>query len=260
MSRRSHVRLLRCALALGLAIAASSLSAPAIAAAQRGGSTIASAPELPLDTAVVSGANGDEFWRVTMAVGDKLTIDFQPLNNGHVHLYLYKPSETDFTIGNAHTVAEGHGDDPSQFGWTVAEQGAWILKVSCTRGYQLTAKVVRGNATQVTPGHTVGTAIRLPLNTTFVSGNNGDEFWRVAMAARDRLTINYRSLNGGHVHLYIYSPRETDFTIGSARSAAESHTDTTAKFIWSAPTKGSWLLKVSCTRGYQLRASVKHGR
>jgi hypothetical protein len=73
-----------------------------VASAQNGGGTIASAAELPIGSTFVGGANAvndADFWRVTLAAGDTLTVDYQPVNGGIVYRDIYKPEVTDFTLG-----------------------------------------------------------------------------------------------------------------------------------------------------------------
>ena len=117
------------------------LCLPAVARAESGGTTIASAPELPIGTTFVSGVNRHEFWRVTLNAGDKLTIDYQPLNGGWVELRLYRPDVTDFTLGNASPVAYGSTSSRTKFVWTATGRGSWILKISSDHGYKLKAIV-----------------------------------------------------------------------------------------------------------------------
>ena len=78
----------RFTLALGLAtgmLLALSLSSTVLVptALAAGGASIASAPQLPIGTTVTGGASAyTEFWRVTMAAGDKLTITSDSLAHG----------------------------------------------------------------------------------------------------------------------------------------------------------------------------------
>ena len=119
------------------------------------GSTIATAPELPIGATFVGGANavhGDEFWRVTLAAGDWLTIDRQPVNGGDTRLRIYEPSVTDFTLGSASPVADsGYAGGPSEFTWTATGQGSWILEVYSDSGYQLKASVQHVITTKLSP-------------------------------------------------------------------------------------------------------------
>ena len=221
------------------------------------GTSIATAERLPIGTTFVAGVNRDEFWLVTLKAGDKLTIDFEQINGGSVSLRLYKPDVTDFTLGNASSVAYGSTSSKAQFIWTVPQQGAWILKVYSDHGYQLAAKIARANLTQVSTGITIATAKRINLNATFVAGVNRDEFWRVTLNVGDKLTIDFQPINGGSVSVRLYKPNITDFTLGSASSVAYGSTSSRTKFIWTATARGSWNLKIASDHGYKLKATVK---
>jgi hypothetical protein len=142
-------------LALGLAtgvLLALSLSSALLVptALAAGGTSIASAPQLPVGTTVTGGASAHtEFWRVTMAASDKLTIDFQPVNGGSVYLSVYRPGVTDYTLGDSSSVAWGDTSSRSQFTWTATGQGAWILEVYSNHGYRLRPTVRARTATKL---------------------------------------------------------------------------------------------------------------
>jgi hypothetical protein len=224
------------------------------------GTSIASAPELPIGATFVGGAVGTtEFWRVTLAAGDTLTVDYLQLNNGHVDLYVYKPDVTDYTLGSSSSVASAETYGQSTFTWTAIGQGSWILKIYSSHGYQLTTSVARTSSTQAAAGTSIASAPQLPVDTTVVGGAVGTtEFWRVPLAAGDKLTIDYLQLNDGHVDLYVYKPDVTDFTLGSTSSVASAETYGQSKFTWTATGQGSWILKVYSSHGYQLTAHVQH--
>src|SRR5438874_2583891 len=104
-----------------------------------GGSSIASAPELPIGSTVPGGTSSKEFWRVTLAAGDQLTIDYQSVNGGCAQPFVYRPDVTDYTLNSASYVALGDTScsQPREFTWTATGQGHWTLKVSSDHGYQL---------------------------------------------------------------------------------------------------------------------------
>ena len=151
---RRHRFTLNTILAVGVLVilsVAGGVLAPA-ARATSGAATIAAAPQLPIGATFVGGAVAhDEYWRVTLAAGDTLTIDYQPTNGGEVDLDIYKPSVTDYTIGNASEVAGAWTTGKDEFTWTATGQGSWILKVYSYDGYQLTAHVQHVFATRLTP-------------------------------------------------------------------------------------------------------------
>jgi formylmethanofuran dehydrogenase subunit E len=254
----------RFTLALGLAtgmLLALSLSSTVLVptALAAGGTSIASAPELPIGTTVTGGASAhSEFWRVTLVAGDKLTINFQPVNGGEVYLYVFRPSVTDSSLGDSSDVASGSTSGQSQFTWTATGQGAWILKVSSDHGYQLTTGVDHTTFSQVASGSTIASAPELPISTTFVAGSTGHtEFWRVTLVAGDKLTINFQPVNGGEVYLYVFRPSVTDYTLGDSSDVASGSTSGQSKFTWTATGQGAWILKVSSDHGYRLTAAVK---
>jgi hypothetical protein len=112
--------------------------------------SIAGAPILPIGRPLVSGAQTDkpttgEFWRVPLVAGDRLTINYQPVNVGRVSLEILRPTVTDYTLANAGSVAYDQASGKSTFSWTATRTGRWLLEVSCdcssVLGYQLTAYV-----------------------------------------------------------------------------------------------------------------------
>jgi len=124
-----------------------------VARATSGGATIAAAPQLPIGATFVGGAVSEyEYWRVTLAAGDTLTIDYQPVNDSsEVDLSIYKPSVTDYTIGSASPVAGDWTQSQAKFTWTATGRGSWILIVYSDDGYQLTAHVQHVTMTKLSP-------------------------------------------------------------------------------------------------------------
>ena len=242
-----------------------------------GGRNVASAPELPLGRAFVSGANansnGDEFWVVDLSAGDKLTIDFSPVNGGDVDLNIYAPGTTDNNIGQVSVVTSSGGrSSSSQFSWVANGRGEWLLEVAQENGpgsgYQLNATVVPSDLLQVAGGRNVASAPELPLGRAFVSGananSNGDEFWLVDLSAGDKLTIDFSPVNGGDVDLNIYAPGTTDNTIGQVSAVTSSGgRSSSSQFNWVATRTGKWLLEVAQDNGpgsgYQLRVVRPEG-
>ena len=63
-----------------------------------------------------------------LSAGDKLTIDFSPVNGGDVDLNIYAPGTTDNTIGQVSAVTSSGGrSSSSQFSWVAngRESGSW---------------------------------------------------------------------------------------------------------------------------------------
>lgn len=123
-----------------------------IALADGGGADIASAPELPIGSPIVGGANaasGVEYWRVTLAAGDRLVIDYGTTDSYYqIKVGILAPQVTDYTLGTAaEVVSDVTGENgKSEFAWIATGSGRWILEVyapagSGWLGYQLTARV-----------------------------------------------------------------------------------------------------------------------
>jgi hypothetical protein len=107
---------------------------------------ISGAPNLPLGTTFVSGGYGGEFWRVPLSAGDKLVIDYQPIDTDEVDLNIYAPTVTDYTVGQANSVVSDNAQQKSEFTWTATGSGSWILDVSAGgggAGYEMTARVIK---------------------------------------------------------------------------------------------------------------------
>jgi len=89
-----------------------------VVAYANGGSSIATAPEMPINQQVTSGwtnqkigANYGEFWRVNLKARDRLVIDYgiQQDSCGYLYVWLYAPTVTDASIHQGHTwVSRGH--------------------------------------------------------------------------------------------------------------------------------------------------------
>jgi hypothetical protein len=246
-----------------VAFAASVLVASA-AHAGSGGSSIASAPQLPIGTKVVGGDNrGDygEFWRIPLKAGDRLTIDFGSINGCYTYLYVYAPNVTDNSLRNADSVVSDSTSAKGELTWTANGSGSWIIRVgSC--GYEMTARVKRGAFASAAGGDSIATAPPLRVGARIVSGaNRGDygEFWRIRLRARDRLTLNFGTINGCYTYVYLYNPRVTDYTIRNANSVVSDSTSSKGQLRWTATRSGRWIVRVSSC-GYQLTASVRHRR
>jgi hypothetical protein len=212
--------------------------------------TISGATELPRGHAFVDGQG---YWLVTLAAGDKLTIDYQGVNGGCVNLYLYEPGVTDSTINNTSSDVNRNTCSKDELSWIVTGRGAWILKATSDSGYELTARVTAGKLTQASAAGTIAGAKQLPLGHAFVDGAG---YWRVALAAGDKLKIDYEGVNGGCVNVYVYSPGVTDYTVGNASSVANDESCGTREFIWPAPRGGRWIVKITSDNGYRLKAQV----
>jgi hypothetical protein len=256
---------LRGSVAAVAALVACALAGPALA---DGGKTIASAPELPVGTHVVGGANaGDygEFWRLTVNAGDQITFDYGTTNTDSASIYVYRPSVTDNTYPSARTVASDSTYAKSQLKWTATGRGAWVIQFYCacrSLGYDVTVSVERSNDNQSSGATTIAAAPQLPLATHLASGAGaGDygEFWRLTLNAGDQVTFDFGTLNNESVSIYVYRPSVTDNTYNSARSITNSSTYDKGQMKWTATGQGPWLIQVYCacsSLGYDLTANV----
>jgi hypothetical protein len=83
-----------------LATVAASLSVAAAVYAS-GGTSIASAPELPLGKQLSSSVSRLDFWRITILAGDSLRITYKPVATDWVALCLMAPEVTDAGLSGA---------------------------------------------------------------------------------------------------------------------------------------------------------------
>jgi len=135
-----------------------------------GGSSIATAPQLPLYADIQGGTGvltpqfdgrpADEFWKINLNEGDQLTIDWSDPkpNGGAVQLQLFDPGVTDYTLSNTNPVKEGFlgSNGKGEMTFTATASGNWTLEVSpwwCCGdpwAYELTA-VIKSASTPAPP-------------------------------------------------------------------------------------------------------------
>jgi hypothetical protein len=148
-----------------------------------GGTTIASAPELPLGQTIVDGDGGNAyqyglFWRVTLATGDRLILDYAQTEPYFVHLKLFKPTVTDYTLNNASAIAYNQTgqNGKGEFVWVASGAGRWIVNflsdAATQLGYQAIAYVQRFTSVslQTPPLVAVGQALRVTGSVNCASG------------------------------------------------------------------------------------------
>jgi hypothetical protein len=143
--RRSVIAICLMLASAGLLV---SVAAGAGSHATNGGTSIASAPPLPLDQQISSGwtqqriVNDNyygEFWRVPLNAGDRLIMDVGASpskcdSTGAVNTTIWAPTVTDFTVGQTSSVIreghygkyELHFDSPSSGTWTVMFDGCYV--------------------------------------------------------------------------------------------------------------------------------------
>lgn len=158
----------------GLLVCAA-LMAP-LAAVAGGGTSIASAPELPLGEHIVDGAYVDEYgkkghwWKVTLHAADRLVLDYgNTLQTGGFKFAIYRPDVTDYTLGQSREFAVANqvgGASPRQqehFVWVAPSAGRWNLLLTgisssggYDAGYEMTARVQRYTSTTLNGPRLVG--------------------------------------------------------------------------------------------------------
>ncbi len=128
---RTIIRLGTCAAGLAIATSVAALLL-ASAAAASGGTSIASAPPLPLGGALeTGGGKRGEFWRMQLYGGDRVTIDME-LSGGEypADLFLIAPSINDFTLqGSTPTLDLKARIGKSQNIMQAPSTGLWTLDI-----------------------------------------------------------------------------------------------------------------------------------
>ncbi len=102
----------------------------AVTANASGGSSIATAPELPLGQLVAGGGQQADFWRIQLFAGDRIT--FKASFPSIYEFSLYAPSVDDFSYANANSVANNPGNAASgmtEFTFTSPFTGLGTLAV-----------------------------------------------------------------------------------------------------------------------------------
>lgn len=132
-------------------VAALSIAGAALAG---GGTTIATAPDLPVGQQVTGGGSPTddpycvyrEFWRIALTRGDQLKVDFGTLNGYTVIVYVYSPSTTDYNFNEGNSLASAGTNDKGELKYVAAGSGRYLLYLrtaSCDvdLAYELTAYV-----------------------------------------------------------------------------------------------------------------------
>ena len=159
-----------------------------------GGMTIASAPELPNGQTVSGSVARLDFWRLTVAAGDQLVLNYAALSSQSVRLCFLQPVVDDFTLQDAHCWQPGdldytQGNTKRQTSRVFASAGRWTLVVgntNCVSGnvnvkcnypiqYQLTAYVRRAtHMTLTTPAFVVKHSARVVLSGKVLGATSGN--------------------------------------------------------------------------------------
>jgi len=141
---------LRLTCVCGIALAFWSIGS---AGADDGGASIATAPALPIGAAVQGGtdatSSAGEFWRVQLATGDRLSVEYLSTTTERIDLDVYAPTVTDSTLANASPAVsrESGSKGEALLSWIAPGSGPWIVQLSCGcvngvgLAYLLTAQV-----------------------------------------------------------------------------------------------------------------------
>jgi hypothetical protein len=167
---------------------------PASARSAAGGSSIASAPPLPLGQTVTSGWNltdtvnntGEygEFWRVQMGAGDRIVIDMADTGGdscgpGTPNVAIYAPSVTDFTISQSQQTASFSSGSSTKYEyvWVAPTPGNWTFFFDGCRqnSYTFNASLqLLTVTTLVPPPRLVSTGGSIPVHGTISGISSGE--------------------------------------------------------------------------------------
>jgi hypothetical protein len=158
-NRRESMRPFALALALLASVVLAAVSLAGLNGATAGGASIAEAVALPLGNEVSSGALrtrklnalpwAAEYWKVTMAPGDRLVLDYGATNDLGVGVCLLSPDVTDFTEQKASCLASAITMDKTELRFTAPVDGFYTVRFAvnacaCTDplSYTFLARVV----------------------------------------------------------------------------------------------------------------------
>jgi hypothetical protein len=146
---------------LSVATASTVVGLLASAALGGGGTTIATAPPLPIGVNIVGGGTSDnctgpcdyaydygEYYKVTAGASDQLVIDFGSTDGEDVSLCVLAPTVTDYTLEGDGCKALDISNGKAELRYVFPSAGAWTLNISggCCNdqwAYQLTAYLKR---------------------------------------------------------------------------------------------------------------------
>ena len=114
-------------------VAVSAWTVRALAAPTGGGSSIASAPTIPLGQQQVNAVNAIDFWRVPLKGGDQLTLRYGgQTHEANVEVCVLTPDVSDLTVGNqpcyAHKSVYGFSS-PDSLTMSPRTPGTWTIAV-----------------------------------------------------------------------------------------------------------------------------------
>lgn len=139
-----------CALAIAVTMVTSANGLGALRLARDGGTSIANAPQLQVGTQVTGGSSATgsycesapcEFWRLNLAQGDRVTMDYGSLDDGGIILMVLTPDVTDYTLNQVSPkyFSEALLGSKREFVWYATKAGNWSFAIS--GHYELTARV-----------------------------------------------------------------------------------------------------------------------
>jgi hypothetical protein len=212
--RATRIELLLATLVIGALAAVT--TAPA--ARTNGGNAISNAPALNPGQRVTGGGHmsdspgkpnsGAEYWRVQIPAGSVLVADYGSLNGREVVLRLYRPSETDFSIYNANSLAVDYTTGKEQFFYRAGVTGSYILQVSGDGdyGYEVTSRILTKSTITLT-----GPKLIIPNRRGTVRGRvYGATYGQVTIQGRTgggwrEITTANLGPNGGYVARFTFS-------------------------------------------------------
>jgi hypothetical protein len=97
-------------------------------ASANGGGTIAAAQLVPLGDHIVVGKTGFDFWRVQLAPGDRLIIDYGAVTDRDVGLCIRKPTVTDYTRTQSQCDSFTSTSGKTETVFKAPLAGRWILQ------------------------------------------------------------------------------------------------------------------------------------
>jgi len=238
---------------IGLALV--SLDAASAARRGSGGSSIASAPKLPLGRFVNSGwvnQPGGEFWRVPVRTGDRLVIDYGVASHACdvVRVDIFAPRVTDYTLGSSSPVAEDENSGKSELVWIAPISGKWTIRFDecSTNAYRFRGTLTSAHLPSALGARSIAGARSLPLARTYASGwvnQPAGEYWRLNVRAGNRVAIDFavvgRTCDVARVD--VFAPTVSDYTLGQNDPVAEDETSSTHELLWTAPKAGRWVVR-----------------
>jgi hypothetical protein len=159
-------------------------------ASSGGGNSIATAPPMPLGTEVSSGALrtrklnnlpwASEYWKVAMAPGNRLVLDYGATNQLGVGVCVLSPDVTDYTEQNAQCLASAMTGDKTELRFVAPVAGDFtvrfaVIVCACTDplSYSFNARVVSATTMILRTPRTVRHGTTLQVKGVVTGGARG---------------------------------------------------------------------------------------